>query len=258
MQWSDLVTQAEEIAQENVSVASKNIYQARLNHYEKTLYKFNQEPYPITLEKMQGFLVLKKNNGCKYNTLLAYIAAFSYYFHQNDLDILTNAIEFKNFKNGLRRTMKGDICPNAKQPFDPQWFTLYFDKFNMNTFQDCLFYFYMCLSFSAFLRISELAHLKKSDLKLSDDKKVLTIKIQYSKTDQFGRGSFTYIYQNDSIWCPINYLSILDNFENDDDNILMYSIQTLCYHLHIVVKTIGVDDPENYSWHSFRRGGACL
>ena len=73
MQWSDLVTQAEEIAQENVSVASKNIYQARLNHYEKTLYKFNQEPYPITLEKMQGFLVLKKNNGCKYNTLLATI-----------------------------------------------------------------------------------------------------------------------------------------------------------------------------------------
>ena len=36
MQWSDLVTQAEEIAQENFSVASKNIYQARLNHYEKT------------------------------------------------------------------------------------------------------------------------------------------------------------------------------------------------------------------------------
>ena len=76
MQWSDLVTQAEEIVQENVSVTSQNIYQVRLNHYEKTLYKFNQEPYPIILEKMQGFLVLKKNNGCQYNTLLAYITNF--------------------------------------------------------------------------------------------------------------------------------------------------------------------------------------
>ena len=57
------------------------------------------------------------------------------------------------------------------------------------------------------------------------------------------------------LYCSI-YLSILDNFEND--NILIYSIQTLRYHLHIVLKTIGVDDPENYSWHSFRRGGAYL
>ena len=52
-----------------------------------------------------------------------------YYFHQNDLDILTNAIEFKNFKNGLRRTMKGDICPNAKQPFDPQQLVYDFGDF---------------------------------------------------------------------------------------------------------------------------------
>lgn len=76
----------------------------------------------ITLEKIQGFLVFKKNKGFKYNTLLAYIAAFSYYFRQNDLDTLTNVIEFKNFKNGLRLTMKGDICPNAKHLFGPQWF----------------------------------------------------------------------------------------------------------------------------------------
>lgn len=80
------------------------------------LEKFNQQPYPITLEKIQGFLVFKKNKGCKYNTLLAYIAVFSYYFRQNDLDILTNALEFQNLKNGLRRTIKGDICPNAKTP----------------------------------------------------------------------------------------------------------------------------------------------
>lgn len=58
--------------------------------------------------------------------------------------------------------MKGDTCPKAKQPFDIQWFKLYLEKFDMNTYQDYLFYFYMCLSFSAFLRI-----------KFSEDKKVI-------------------------------------------------------------------------------------
>ena len=258
MEWSDLITQEEEITQENVSVASKSIYQSRLNSYEKTLDKLNQPPFPITSEKIQGFLIDKKNNGCTYNTLIAYICAFNYYFRQNDLDILTNSIEFKNFKNGLRRTMKGDTCPKAKQPFDIQWFKLYLEKFDMNTFQDYLFYFYMCLSFSAFLRISELENLKKSDFKLSEDKKVLTINIQSSKTDQFGRGALTYIYKNESIWCPINYISILDQFEKDDDKIMIYSIQALRSHLQVVLKAIGIQDPQNYSWHSFRRGGAYL
>lgn len=61
----------EEIAQENVSVTSKSIYQSRLNSYEKTLDKLNQPPFPITSEKIQGFLIYKKNNGCTYNTLIA-------------------------------------------------------------------------------------------------------------------------------------------------------------------------------------------
>ena len=73
MEWNDLISQAEEIAHENVAIASKNIYQARLNSYEKILDKLNQEPYPITFQKIQGFLIYKKNNGCTYNTLLSYI-----------------------------------------------------------------------------------------------------------------------------------------------------------------------------------------
>lgn len=60
MEWSDLITQAEEIAQENVAVASKSIYQSRLNSYEKTLNKLNQPPFPTTLEKIQEFLILQK------------------------------------------------------------------------------------------------------------------------------------------------------------------------------------------------------
>ena len=41
MKLSDLVTQAEEISQKNISAALKNIYLARLNHMGKTLDIFN-------------------------------------------------------------------------------------------------------------------------------------------------------------------------------------------------------------------------
>lgn len=79
--------------------------------------------------------------------------------------------------------MKGDICPNAKHHFDHQWFNIYIEKYNINTYQDFLIKFYRCLSFYAFLRISKFANLKKSDLKFSDDTNVLTINIQSSITD---------------------------------------------------------------------------
>ena len=48
-----------------------------------------------------------------YSTLLYYIQAFRYYFENNGLDNLTKDIQFKHFKSGIRRTLKGDSCPNA-------------------------------------------------------------------------------------------------------------------------------------------------
>ena len=112
--WTQLLNTADEISAENVATSSKNSYLSRIATYERTLTKMQIDPYPITIDKMKGFLVLKMKSNKKYSTLANDIAAFSYYFRQNKLDILTNSLEFKKFKAGLRRLMHGDTYPNAK------------------------------------------------------------------------------------------------------------------------------------------------
>lgn len=122
---------------------SKKSSLSQLVIYERTLTKMQIDPYPITIEKMKGFLVLKMKSNRKYSTLVNYIAAFSYYFRQNALDILTNSLEFKTFKAGLRRLMHGDTFSNAKLPFNHIWFLGNLEKFSLNNLDDLKLMFLM-------------------------------------------------------------------------------------------------------------------
>ena len=69
------------------------------------------DPYPITIEKMKGFLALKTKSNRKYSTLANYIASFSYYFRSNNLDILTNKLNtlFSLFKIFIFFWMKKNL-----------------------------------------------------------------------------------------------------------------------------------------------------
>lgn len=143
----------------------------------------NIEPYPIMIEKMKSFLMKLTNDKKQFTIIQSYIAGFSFYFRQNDLDVLTNSIEFKNFKSSLRRKLQGSKCSRAKLPFDPSWFEIICEKLPPNNVYDRKFFLYMTISFCAFLRISELRNLKNKDFVLSDDKSTLSILIESSKTD---------------------------------------------------------------------------
>lgn len=87
-------------------MSSKRTYASGIRVYESVLSKHDIFPYTITIEKIRGFLMSKKKEGKKYNTLHGYISAFSNYFEQNSLYNLTKDIKFKNFKSVLRRVMK--------------------------------------------------------------------------------------------------------------------------------------------------------
>ena len=77
--------------------------------------------------------------------------------------------------------MQGNNCPKAKLPFDVNWFNIIPQYFNLNQMDDRIFFFYMTLSFSGFLRISELLNLQKKDLELSNDNQILTLYIKIRK-----------------------------------------------------------------------------
>lgn len=255
--WNQLLQMAEEVSAENISESSKSIYNSRIHVYETVLQKLQQNPYPISTESMKGFLMYQLQKGKKYNTLVGYISGFSHYFDQNSLPNLTKDIIFKNFKSGLRRRLLGNSCPNAKLPFDVSWFEKIANEFPLNQYDNRLFFLYMTLSFSGFLRISELLNLKKKDLQLSQDSQILTINISSSKTDQFGRGTKTFIYNNNTVFSPIQYLDVIDNLD-ENDIICKIKEHALRSHLSVILNKIGVTDFNSYCWHSFRRGGAYL
>ena len=112
-------------------------------------------------------------------------------------------------------------------------------------------FFLITLSYYCFLRISEVINLKKCDINNNEEKKNF---ISSSKTDQDHQGVDTYVSCNDSLTCPIFYLDFLSTLNEND--YLSNNEYYLRQHLHAVLKSIGVPNPNEYNWHSFRRGGA--
>ena len=140
--WGDLMELADEISSENLSNASKECYNSRIHCYEKVMSILGKNAYPIDLEKMKGFIMFQyKNKNRKYNTLIGYITGFSNYFQQNNLPNLTKDITFKNFKSGLRRRLLGNFCPNAKLPFEINWFEIISKEFPLNQFDNRIFFY---------------------------------------------------------------------------------------------------------------------
>ena len=98
--------------------------------------------------------------------------------------------------------MKFHRDPNKKEPWDPQFFDIYISIYPLSQISDTLFLFFMSLSYYAFLRISELQNLTTNDIVLDTENKRLKIIIRCSKTDPFGKGETTYVYDNEKAYSP--------------------------------------------------------
>ena len=72
------------------------------------------QAFPIDENKMMAFITYQFKNGRACSTLMNYISAFSYYFHENNLDNLTQSLQFKRFKSGLRHKLKSGHFPYQK------------------------------------------------------------------------------------------------------------------------------------------------
>lgn len=252
---AQLLIQSEEISSHAIADSSRKTYEMSLRIYEKVMSKIGEDPYPISIEKMMGFLTYQYNQGRKCTTLMNYVGGLSNYFRSNDLDNLTQSIRFKIFKSGLRKKLKVGLFPCQKEPFDQNWFLLIYQHFPVNMADNAKFMLLITLCWQCFLRVSEAQNLRKSDLFYDGNKLMVTIR--WSKTDQLGNSEICYVYPSNSYSNPINYLNVLQLLD-DEDSITGLSIQSLRSHLKFVLQTIGVSNPEEYSFHSFRRGAALL
>ena len=257
--FHSLLQQAEEIQHNSLAANTNECYKSSMNVYQRVMFEeLNVSPFPIDIDKIQVFLMFQwKHKNRTKNTLLGYINAFSRYFKENNLEILTNDIKFKIFKQGLKRSFKTNSDPFQKAPFQIMWFKKILEKFPVFLQDSCLFMLFLTLSFQFFLRIDELTNLKKSDIKFDSNQGKLDVLIRYSKTDQEGESITMSCWKTDDINNPINYLEALQALD-EHQKICAISKTALRSHLRFVLKTIGVDDFNNYSFHSLRREAVYL
>ncbi|OHS93516.1 hypothetical protein TRFO_11718 [Tritrichomonas foetus] len=233
-------------------------YEEGLNQYKNFMLQTAQlDPFPITVDYMIAFIVYQKNLGRTLNTLLNYGRAFSFHFRDQNLPNLTLHTQFKTFISGLRHTMGAHNIPYQKHPFQREWFRLMLQKFPVVASDNMTFMLISTLSWSCLLRISELRILRKCDLQYDPNERRLSVFIRWSKSDQTGNGETCFVPHSDSESNPIHYLKALDSL-SDQDLICPLSQGALRSHLRTVLRAIGVDNPECYSFHSFRRGAAFL
>ena len=218
--------------------------------------EFQLEPFPLTEEKMEGFLMYKKSSGRTYSTLRLYIASFSAYFRSRDEDNITVSVSFKIFKNGLQRVMLGGAHPFQKEPFELEFFKALHETMNLSVYEERLLFFLMCLAFNYFLRIGELLALKANNIVLDEEAKLLAVHFERSKSDQLGVGVTSYISISPGVNDPVAYMDVLGRLE-PTDRICPWCERTLTSRLRARLSAIGVD-AQRFSWHSFRRGGAFL
>lgn len=253
--FDTLLEKAKTFQSNTISEASKSTYQTYLKLYETTMEKLNEDPYPIQIDKMMVFIQFQKDSGLEYNSLKSCISSLSFYFRSNSLDNLTYDIRFINFHKGVLRDMKYHRDPNRKLPWDPKFFSAYLLHYPLNQLYNTQFLFFMSISYYGFLRISELQHLKKEDISIEEDHQRLKLFIRYSKTDQNGEGETTYIYNNDKDYSPYKLFTLIKDSFADGNYIVSCSGAALRQHLKVVLKQLCIN-PNDFSWHSFRRGGA--
>ena len=95
----DLLAQGQQIQASSVAQSSKHAYTKVISVYEKACNEIVKiSPFPITVEKMIGFIVIKKNQNHQASTLLNYIAGFSWYFRHNNLDNLTQTFSIQRIQ----------------------------------------------------------------------------------------------------------------------------------------------------------------
>ena len=111
------------------------------------------------------------------------------------------------------------------------------------------------LMYYGFLRISELTNLKYNDISIEENG--ITLNIRISKNDPFGKGCICYIQNSNTPYSPHILLNRLKQFPNFKSKTypFKYNISNFNSKLRILLDLINIKDTQNYSSHSFRRGG---
>jgi len=255
-----LLQSAKGIQLQSLSEKTRGTYKYLLARYETIMREIDgaPNPFPLTEDKCMAFLEHMRLKGITYSYLKSFVATFANYFKEHNIFDFTKTFEFRKYKDGLMKTMKGGSCPNAKEPITSKMLdqiSAIIDQSDRLQLRDMAMYTMM---FYGFLRFNECANLKPEDIFTEIDGK-LRIVVRFSKTDPTGVGEDVYLYPSYKYYCAIKwYLKYLSYCERHNMK-FNFAITPSSFkrRLDLYLSQIEIEHPlESYGGHSFRRGGA--
>lgn len=187
-------------------------YTTGLNSFDQ--FRSNYElpkSWPPTIEQVSTYVSWLSLQGLSHNTARLYVNAIGFQCKMKDVKDITRHFIIQKVLEGLKRSMS---VRQSRLPITGNILLAILKVLPSvcsNLYESYLFSAAYCLAFAAFLRISELAVSNKryvsSVLSLADTTfckgESVTICIRYSKTDQYGQGSFLKVLKSSSIICAV-------------------------------------------------------
>lgn len=256
----------------NYAESTKSTYKSCLNAYLRFCLYFGRCPVPADNGTVVNYMVFLARS-LKPSSIPTYMNIVRLLHLDAGLVNPLDSWEFTCIKRGIQRCL--GTPPKQKLPITPQ--LLYKLKSTLsNSTMDKAFWCACLIAFFGFFRKSTLLPKSYSNIKhcllvkdVTFDTDIAYIRVRHSKTNQFGQRVLVIPFATGwpSELCPVKALKdMLGDSMLDDDNVPLFTFSRakstpsfIDYNMFIKslkssLLKAGVN-PEDYSGHSFRRGG---
>lgn len=188
-------------------------YRYAFNKFCNWSNSFNLNPLPASDNTVSLYLIHLCKNGNSVSIVDEAFYAISWSHKLAAFYDPCNSFLCKSVIEGARRSFRHNI-KNKKEPITPQILQKIVQKYgNTNSTLHERRVACMCLvSYSGFLRFTELVNLKRSDIIFHQE--YMSLFIEKSKTDQHRKGSTVLISRTFSFTCPVHMLETYINQAN--------------------------------------------
>lgn len=266
---------ADYIVNQGVSKNTQKSYNLALSKLctFRSSYKLKQD-WPVPVNDLLNFIAFLSVQGLSGGTISSYISGVSYHHKIQGIQDTTKFFIIGKALEGIKR-IQGGKRNDIRAPITVQLLSdmiSCLDKVCKNKYEAALFSAVFSVAFFGLLRVGEITTSKSksvingSNLTISDilvRRKVLELRVRWSKTDQKGKSVTLLIAENGKNYCPVRlineYLKVRPTCNNTDLFIHYTGMPLTRYQfssilekaLHFLHISKG-----HFRSHSFRIGGA--
>ena len=267
-----LMREARELALKAKSPNTVKRYKACWARFTTWIKRNSAGSFPASPMDVGLFLTGISRQAASMSTVYAYFYAIRWGNAINGQCDPTEDPFPKSILEGCKRSISG--VSKTKTPITPMIVESICARYanSSNSLRECRFACMAAFAFAGFLRIGELLSLKKNQVRISDG--CLILFLPKSKTDVYGQGTEVVLSDVDSPACPrtvyASYQTFLENCEEDafifrpiaskkarkfrsGNRAMPYTKAR--EELRFFLRLLG-HKPNEFTWHSFRHGGA--